>query len=254
MSDIGALLAAALLAASLLAGAVQGATGFGFAALAVPAFLLIMDSLAAIQVAAVVSLAMSAMLAPRLWRAAPRRLLALLAAGSVLGFPIGLLLYRAADVHDAKLAVGLLTAAFVAALALREWRGQDEAAAAVTRDEAPFTLLAIGMASGIAGAALAAPGPVVVLYLLARGVPKEASRAITLTLFAFCYAAVTALHALWGGMTSAAWLMSAALVPAALAGAAGGHLAARYLSERQFRLAALLVLAGAAAVAIVTSL
>ena len=246
---------AALGASAVLAGAVQGATGFGFAALAVPAFLLIMDSLAAVQVTAVVSLAMSLMLAPRLWRAAPPHLLLPLIAGSVAGFPLGLAAFLLADVRLAKLAIGLLTAIFVAALTVREWRRRSlpEAGGALAAG-APWVLFVVGVASGLTGAALAAPGPLVVLYLLGRGIPMQTSRALTLTLFAFSYAAVTVLHAFWGGMTAESWILAAWLAPLALIGAAGGHLAAALLSERQFRMLALAVLTVAAAMAIASGL
>lgn len=240
---------AALAVTSFLGASVQAATGFGFAILTVPFFLLIMGSTAAIQVAAVTNLAISVMLAPRLFRDAPRPLMLALIAGSIAGFPAGLALFRAADLATMKLLVGGVITAFALLLAWRELRAGAAGDGGEEGRENPRGFASMpalefgaGAASGMMAAALAMPGPAVMLYLAARRPGKRISRAATLTLFGFSYAAVSILHTLWGGMGAGTWLLALGLVPFVLAGAFAGNRAALYLSEGRFRAAVLIIL------------
>jgi uncharacterized membrane protein YfcA len=244
---------AALAGVAFCAAVVQSATGFGFAILAVPFFLFIMGSLAAIQVTAVINFVISMVLMQRLLKEAPRRLLLHLIAGSVAGFPVGLAAFRAADLNSAKLAVGSLITVFAMLLAAREWhlRQSDSHASRTHRasrsrgegfEARLLPEVAVGCVSGVMAAALAMPGPVVVLYLLARHTAKQVSRAATLLLFGFSYGAVSLVHTLWGGMTGGTWLLAAKLVPFVVAGAVAGHFATRHLSEERFRAAVLAIL------------
>lgn len=236
---------AALAVVSFFGATVQAATGFGFAILTAPLFLLIMGSLAAIQVIAVTNFALSLMLLPWLLRDAPRALVLTLIAGSIAGFPAGLMLFRAADLADMKLAVGGFIVLFALLLAWRELRGgpgngaADEPAAFAPKPAAGF---GVGTVSGVMAAALAMPGPAVMLYLSALRPGKRISRAVSLTVFGFSYGAVSILHTLWGGMDGATWLLALALVPFVLAGALAGNWSAGRLSEDRFRAAVLAIL------------
>lgn len=251
---------AALAVVSFLGATVQAATGFGFAILTVPFFLLIMGSLAAIQVTAVTNLALSVMLVPLLFRDAPRSLLLALIAGSIVGFPAGLALFRAADLASMKLLVGGFITAFALLLTWRELlsapgdgeeEGEPDGQPFVSRPVAEF---GVGAASGLMAAALAMPGPAVMLYLAMRRPGKRISRAVTLTLFGFSYGAVSILHTIWGGMDAGTWLLALALVPFVLAGAFAGSKAVRHLSEGRFRAAVLAILLASGLYAMWTAL
>ncbi len=238
---------AALAAVAFFAATVQAATGFGFAIMAVPFFLLIMGSLSAIQVTAVINFVISLVLMRSLLKGAPRRLLLHLIAGSIVGFPIGLMAYKAADLNSMKLVVGAFITFFAVFLLIREWRMRRSDSLSPRSDGPDFTArplpeLAIGVISGAMSVALAMPGPVVVLYLLARHAGKQVSRAATLLLFGFSYGAVSLVHTLWGGMSGGSWLLAAKLVPFVVAGAIAGHFATRYLSEEHFRSVILTIL------------
>ena len=238
---------AALAGVAFLAATVQAATGFGFAIMAVPFFLAIMGSLAAIQVTAVINFVISLVLIPRLLKGAPRRLIMYLITGSVIGFPIGLAAFRAADLASAKIFAGTLITAFAMFLLIREWRmhatdSRPERRRAAAFVEKPVVEIGVGIVSGAMAVALAMPGPVVVLYLLARHTGKQISRAATLILFGFSYGAVSLVHTMWGGMTGGSWLLAAQLAPFVIAGAGVGHYATRYLSEELFRSVVLAIL------------
>ena len=238
---------AALAGVAFFAATVQAATGFGFAIMAVPFFLLIMGSLAAIQVTAVINFVISLVLIPRLLKGAPRRLIFSLIFGSVIGFPIGLAVFKAADLASIKLFVGIFITAFALLLLLREWRlratgSRTERTIGGVFTDKPAAEIAVGTLSGVMAVALAMPGPVVVLYLLVRHAGKQISRAATLILFGFSYGAVSLVHTMWGGMTGGSWLLAAQLAPFVVAGALLGHTATRYLSEERFRAAVLMIL------------
>jgi hypothetical protein len=209
-----------------------------------------MGSLAAVQVLVVLHVALSLIVVPHSVAGISYRLLAWLMAGSVLGFPAGLALFLRANVHTLKLAVGIAAIAFGLLLMKREWGHPAELPPGGSIEHRPLRALAVGVLSGALTAVLVVPGPIAMLYLRALGVMKEASRATSLTFFAFCYVMVTALHALWGDMKGESWLLAVLLLPTVVVGAVVGHLASRHLTEQRFRTSvlALLTLSGAYAI------
>lgn len=249
--DASALL---LLAFAVSLGAfVQAATGFGFALIAAPMFLAALNSTAAIQVLVALHVVQSVMVVPKLANLAPRLILAPLMIGSLIGFPLGLVLFLRLDVSTLKLSVGVLVLAFSALLIARdagllERRGGLAAPPAETGRR--LLPVVVGAASGFLTSVLVMPGPPLILYLLGRDTRKDASRALSLTFFAFCYVMVTAMHALFGGMGGREWLLVALLAPAVPLATLAGTALARRLSEGAFRALVLttLVLSGAYAV------
>ncbi|MEM6945702.1 MAG: hypothetical protein AAF565_18315, partial [Pseudomonadota bacterium] len=92
-----------LQAAVFLAALLQAASGIGFALVAGPAILIAMDGHGAVQVTMFLSFVICAALAPGLWPAADRSRLGGLALGSVLGLPLGLLIFQAVGIATLKL-------------------------------------------------------------------------------------------------------------------------------------------------------
>ncbi len=83
---------------------------------------------------------------------------------------------------------------------------------------------------------------------------RRISRAGTLLLFGFSYGTISLLHTLWGGMTGDSWLLAVKLTPFVAIGAVLGHYATRYLSERHFRTAVLVILIASGSYGIWTAL
>lgn len=230
----------AMAVAATLGAGIQAATGFAFGLIAAPVLLMAMQSGAAIQVLVVIHLVQSIMMVPRLWRQAPRNLLQTLMIGSVVGFPLGLMVFLSLDLRALTLAVGLSLVAFSLLLALRE-SGHLHFADLAPDDLPRWSVLLTGIATGLLTAVLVMPGPpVIVLNSLTR-MPKDQSRALSLTFFAFCYVMVTLLHATMGGMPTSAWLTAAMLAPFVVIGTMVGSRAAAHLSEGRFRIAILVV-------------
>lgn len=246
----------ALLALAAFAGAtVQAATGFGFALVAAPLFLIAMSSTSAMQVLVALHIVQSAMVVPRLVTMAPRKPLLALGAGSLLGFPVGLAIFLALDIDALKLAVGVMILVFTALLLARDggWLGARIGAVRLTLDAAPVACAATGFLSGALTAVLVMPGPPLILLLVAAATGKDAARALSLSFFGFCYVMVTALHVLFGSMGETEWRRVLVLAPAVVAGTLVGAAIARRLSERAFKSAVYAVLAISGSLAVWSS-
>jgi uncharacterized membrane protein YfcA len=209
----------------------QGATGFGFAIIALPFMLLVLGSLDAIGLTIILNLLVSLVLAPGLWRQAPRGPLLRLSLGSAVGFPIGLAIFLHASLDWVRLAIGLIILLFAAALAWRQYKVPTHGELAPR----PWQETLVGVLSGAMATALAMPGPAAMLYLSARGMAKDALRACTLCLFALSYGAALVLQAGAGAVASQAWLAAAfAALPTVLGAIAGNRLSSR-LDEGRYR-------------------
>lgn len=225
---------AVLMAAGFAGAFVQSAIGFGFALIAAPVFLLVMQSGAAMQVLVAIHVVQSALLVPGLWRKAPPDLLVPMLAGSLIGMPLGLAVFLALDLAMLKLVVGLVMVIFTGLLIAREagWLNHEIA------PSAPRNLpvvASVGLFAGALTSLLVLPGPPLILYVAAHRMDKAESRALALTFFAFCYVAVTVMHAFWTGMSSTTWTLVGWLSPAVVVATLLGALLARSLSEKRFR-------------------
>ena len=252
---------------TVLAATVQGAIGFAFTLLALPLFLLVLESTEAIQILLVLNLVVPLCLVRHLWRDAPTDLARLLIMGAVLGLPLGMVMFAYASLDTVKVVVGALVLAFAGVLALRPSSLAAEPStstpepptgSAVPSEDAsnprsansqtpryrkPSGLL-VGVAAGAMTSALSMPGPVLVLYMTGIGLSKTAFRALSLSLSVFLYSAALVLQAATVGVPPRVWITVATLVPLAWVGGLAGHALAGRIRETTFlRLVLLLLLA-----------
>ncbi len=235
-------------AIAFFAALAQGATGFGFAIIALPFLLLVMGSLDAVGLTIILNLLVSLVLVPGLWRQAPRGPLTRLAMGSILGFPIGLVIFLQASLDWVRLAVGLVILFFAAWLALGQRRAATPRGALENGTGArTWVQVAVGILSGAMATALAMPGPAVMLYLSASGMAKAPLRACTLCLFTLSYGAALALQAAFGAIGGQIWQAAALAALPIILGAIAGHRLSGKLNETLFRrlVLAILVATGA---------
>lgn len=221
---------------TLAAGIVQSATGFGFAVIAVPLFLLTLDSTTVIQINIVLNLVNALLIAPRIWRLAPTGLLRDLCVGALIGLPIGIVVFNMANVDHLKVAVAVLIIGFCVHLMMSSTRR------ATSRVPGKTGSITTGGFSGALTSALAMPGPPVLIYLAHFDVDKDAFRATNLSLYVVAYGCALLLQATLGDMSLETWTISAILVPVVILGAATGHALAPWLSERVFRASVLVTL------------
>ena len=249
--------ALALLAAGALAGAaIQAATGFGFAIVAAPVFLAVLESTAAVPILVALHVVQSAVLVPRVWAGVPWPAFGRLALGAGVGCPLGLWLFRALEVRQLKLATGVVILAVAALLALRRRRpsgGHADGRGAGRRAAAASTV-ATGAAAGALTAILVMPGPPLMIHLLRHPIPHEAARALSLTFFAACYVAVLVAHVAAGSLDRDALpVLSLLLVPVLIGTALGLHLAPM-VAARHYALMLNLLLLTAGLGAIISAL
>src|SRR5215471_12340949 len=258
MSSVGALggmlgMAIAIfvvLAATTLGSALLYAiSGFGFAVLAAPLFLLFLDPAPAIQLVIIISTVLSIVVLRGLLPAIAPWLLLRLALGSLVGLPLGLVAFRYADPILVQAAAGALVFGFAILMAVSRRRpgqpgqGKHWTAFAIS----PGLDLAAGAVSGFAGALVGQPGPPVLIYLLLAGAAARTVRATLLAFFALSYGVTLASHAATIGIPAPTWIAAGILIPFAfLGGLAGRPVGDRLGAEAFAKLAiALLAVAGA---------
>jgi uncharacterized protein len=212
---------AGLAAVTFAAAVLQAVGGFGFAVVAVPLFLLLVEPARAIQLVIIVTAALSIVVLPGLSRAIAPRLLLRLTGGSLFGLPLGMLAFRHSDPRLVRVTAGatvLVFAAVIAALRLGGRSGKRRPPAMTpTRD------LAAGAVSGVATALVGMSGPPVLIYLILAETPPRTVRATLLAFFALIYSATLAAHAATVGVSAPTWMAAAVLIPFALFGGLVGR-------------------------------
>ena len=229
---------AGLAATSFAAALLQAANGFGFAVLATPFFLLFSEPGHAVQLVIIITLALSVVVLPGLHRAVHKPLLLRLALGSLVGLPLGLLAFDAADPVLVRGAAGIVILVFTAVLAANHLRRRGAVFALH-----PVGDLVTGAVSGFATALVGMAGPPVLIYLMLAGATPRAVRATLLNFFALSYAATLVAHVSTIGVPRATWIGAASLVPFAWAGGLIGRTVADRLGNEAAAGLAILVLA-----------
>jgi uncharacterized protein len=244
-SGIFIVLAAITFASALL----YAISGFGFAVLAAPLFLLFLDPARAIQLIIIISTVLSIVVLRGLLPAIASWLLLRLALGSLVGLPLGLVAFRYADPILVRAAAGAMIFGFAMLMAVSRLRsgqpGQGKRWTAFTMS--PGLDLAAGAVSGFAGALVGQPGPPVLIYLLLAGTAARTVRATLLAFFALSYGVTLASHVVAIGIPAPTWVSAGILIPFAfLGGLAGRPIGDRLGAEAFAGLAiALLAVAGA---------
>jgi uncharacterized protein len=224
-------------------------SGFGFAVLAAPLFLLFLDPARAIQLVIIISTALSIVVLRGLLGAIAPWLLLRLALGSLVGLPLGLVAFRYADPILVRAAAGAMIFGFAILMAVSRRRsgqprqGKHWTAFAMS----PGLDLAAGAVSGIATALVGQPGPPVLIYLLLAGAAAKTVRATLLAFFALSYGVTLASHAATIGIPAPTWLAAGILIPFAFFGGLAGRPIGDRLGAEAFALLAIALLAVAGA-------
>jgi uncharacterized protein len=244
-SSIFIVLAATTFGSALL----YAISGFGFAVLAAPLFLLFLDPMRAIQLIIIISFAVSIVVLRGLLPAIAPWLLLRLVLGSLVGLPVGLVAFRYADPILVRATAGAIIFGFAILMAVSRRRsgqpGQSKHWTAFAMS--PGLDLAAGAVSGIASALVGQPGPPVLIYLLLAGAAASTVRATLLAFFALSYAVTLASHAATIGIPPPTWLAAGILIPFAFLGGLAGRPIGDRLGAEAFALLAIALLAAAGA-------
>lgn len=226
----------ALHAAVLIAALLQAATGIGFGLLAGPVILLALNSGAAIQISLMLSLLIALVLTPTLGLEIDRPLLKRVMLGSLAGFPLGILVFRAIDIGMLKLLAGCAVAYMVLTVTGAIRMPASRRGARGVRD------LGTGILSGAMCTSIAMPGPAVAARMAALAQSKDVIRATVLMTLVLSNIAAIAFQAALVGIAGETLTLAAWLTPATLVGVVLGRLIVDWFSERGFRIVLSLLL------------
>jgi uncharacterized membrane protein YfcA len=207
-ADLPAGAAPWLLAAALAGGLARGFSGFGTALIFVPIAAIALGP----QRAAPLMLALDAFaiaaLTPAAWKVADRREVGLLAAGVVVGTPLGVLVLLAADPVAMRWAMAALIAA-VLALVMSGWRFRGKPGAPVS--------IGVGLVGGVMSGVALIGGPPVMAYLL--GQDADAARIRAAFALYLCATGIVAAIAFGAAGLLGAWLFGPLLLTLPIYGA-----------------------------------
>lgn len=232
-----------LLLITFLASAVQATTGFGFGLITVSVFLIMLDSIAAIQIVIIVTLLMSCFYWPKMRGIAPRPILLWLSIGCVFGFPFGILMYHYLDLQIIKAAVAVIIILISLQNGWHMFRPSPSLEGEEKKSQQrPLAVLGTGLISGVMASSMAMPGPSVMLYLARTSLSVTEIRATILTFFIFSYSGSLILQTTVVGIESQTWIVAFTLLPAALLGTVAGHYLAKHIQIQIFKSLVLLIL------------
>ena len=230
-----------LVLAAFIASLARGFSGFGGALIFVPLASAAVGPQAAAPILMLIDGVAQFALLKNAWRAANRREVWIMAAGALLGIPLGALILRHVDPIVLRWAIAALTIAMLALL-ISGWRYHGTPTIPVT--------VGVGFAAGILSGAVQAAGPPVVAYWLGGSNSTLIVRA-NIILFFLCTSVVAAISYLAAGLLGLDVLLLAVFtVPGYALGMYLGTRMFRLASERGFRRACYLLIAGAAIVSL----
>jgi len=236
-----AVVVALVIAAS---GTVQLAAGFGFALASVPLLSIALSPHEAVVVALALATFTNAYQAYSGRQETDRGVTGRMLAGALVGLPIGLLVYRAADERVLGVLVGVAVLAAIGVTA----RGVD------LRRAGPRLDLAGGVVSGALTTSVGTNGPPLVFVLQARRFEPDRFRATITSVFFVLDVLSVAVFAATGEIDRNILLAVGAALPGLAVGAAVGIWLRRFLDPRRFARLVLVVLLAAAVSSIVTAL
>ena len=223
---------ALLMDGSFLAAVMQSSTGFGYAVLAVPLYLMMLSARDAVQINILLSFLVMAVMTARLWRGAPWRLIGMVSLGTALGAPAGLYFLTQAPDKVVKATVGGVLAVLLAYIL---WRRRTRPVLAADRPPPRLAMEALtGVFGGALGAGIGMPGPPLLVYFGLTGGGKDIVRPGTMAYLLIAFGGIALLNLVTVGYSASVLTITAWLTPAVLAGCAAGSWLARHIDQRRF--------------------
>ncbi|HLB22528.1 MAG TPA: sulfite exporter TauE/SafE family protein [Dehalococcoidia bacterium] len=229
-----------VVAVVLVAATAQALAGFGFALIAVPLLVTVLDVRDAVVVVTLLGIINSGIIAATSWRRVPWATVFPMLLGAVAGMPVGLLVLLLAPAEAVRLLVGVTTIVMAVAL-LRGLRFGSR--------HLPGEL-AVGAVSGVLNTSTGTNGPPIVLYLQGREHPPDEFRGALGVFFVTCNVITLGSFFAARVVSVDAGVLFAAASPAIVAGSLAGHVLVRRVQPHTFRslVFALLFVSAASAV------
>jgi uncharacterized membrane protein YfcA len=209
-----------LIAASFIASMARGFSGFGGSLIFMPLASAAVGPTVGAPILLLVDGIIQLGLMKNAWRQARRREVAIMAAGALVGIPLGALALTHLDPIPLRWGIAILTLAMLALL-ISGWRYHGRPTPRVT--------VGVGFVAGLLSGVAQAAGPPVVVYWLGGQTSPVVVRA-NIILFFFCTSVVASLSYLVAGLFDAEVLVLAAIT-------APGYAIGMFLGSRMFGLA-----------------
>lgn len=213
-------------AAVLVGGIVQGCIGFGFGMVALTPLLFLMDQRAAVPTLMMLSLLNTVPIAVSNRDKIRFGIVAPLAAGALLGIPLGLVANLTVDATLFRAIVGGILLAFALILATG-WRRP--------LPKPHLASLPVGFVSGIMTGSMSMGGPPVIMFFANQDVPKDTFRTNIVTYFSCVELMAITMASTRGMVTAPVLLQTAAFAPLLVGGTWMGARVSRHVSEDLFR-------------------
>ena len=224
----------------LVAGIAQTVAGFGFALIAVPPLIAMLEPEQVVVMVAVLALTNSALVLYRTWSHVPWRTVAVMLAASLTAMPLGLAVLLLAPGDLLRIAVGVASVLMALALVSGVRFGDGGSGGHVIA----------GAASGILATSTGMNGPPIVLHLAGQRVPPVEFRGALAAFFLASGVMSITLFTASGVVTGAALGYALFGLPVVFAGNAIGHYASGRIDQDLFRILVLSLLIVTASVAV----
>lgn len=197
----------ALVVIVLVSSILQAATGFGFAIMAIPFLLLLLEPHDAIQLNIIACLLISLIMIYKIRKEINREILVRLIKGSMIGILPGLVLFIFLDVRPLKLFVSILILTITGLLVTK-----------INFKRSNIKELMVGAFSGLLTTSIGLPGPPLMIYFAGAKVDKITIRGTTLAYFVFVSSMSLLLQFSMYHISTVVWLSTLWSIPFILLG------------------------------------
>ena len=186
-----------------------GAIGFGFGLTTTPVLLLYLDPQTVVVVVNAVAILAFGLMLFETRREVRYRELAPVAVAGFLGAPVGVYALSTLDPHALRIGIAVLVLALTVLVIMnRKWR--------IPKPQVTGPVIGFCASAMVTG--LAIGGPLLVLFLLGRGMDRQGVRASMAFLFTVMYCTAVAGYSVQGLITTERLLLTAAAIPAVALG------------------------------------
>lgn len=208
----------------MTASILQASTGFGFSIMATPFLLMLFLPQEAIQINIILSLLISFALIFKVYNDVDFRLFKRFIIGSIIGAPLGLLVFISMNINTLKLGISILLLVLTVLLMCNV-----QIKPTSVRD------FIVGGISGVLTTSIGMPGPPLLLYFTGTNTEKAKLRATALAFYLFIYSISLITQITIMGTHKIIWQSSLYAVPVALIGLFIGQMIFHKLNQRLFR-------------------
>ncbi|MFJ7684668.1 sulfite exporter TauE/SafE family protein [Peribacillus butanolivorans] len=209
----------------LVASILQSSTGFGFSIMATPFLLMLFQPQEAIQINIILSLVISISLILKIRNDIDFILLKRFILGSIVGVPLGVLIFVSININALKLGVSILLL-ILTLLLIGNFRVNPT----------QFRDFIVGGISGVLTTSIGMPGPPLLLYFTGTDTEKGKLRATTLAFYLFIYFISLISQIIFTGTNKVIWESSLYAIPIVFLGLYIGQIIFKRLNQRVFRI------------------